>query len=131
VTQASQLHTFDYLSPQRAVQLTTYKKDGTPVNTPVNIAVDGDRAFIRTYDKSWKARRLMRNQHVEVAPSTMGGKQTGPKVSATARLLEGEDARHAAELIERKHRLLQGVMVPLFHKLKHYKTLHFELTPES
>jgi hypothetical protein len=29
---------------QRTVALTTYRRDGTPVTTPVNLAVDGDRA---------------------------------------------------------------------------------------
>jgi hypothetical protein len=36
---------------QWAVLLTTYKRDGTPVGTPVNIAVDRDRAFVRTFDR--------------------------------------------------------------------------------
>jgi uncharacterized protein len=33
-----------------AVLLTTYKRDGTPVGTAVNIAVEGDRAYFRTWD---------------------------------------------------------------------------------
>ena len=32
----------------RQVLLTTYRRDGTPVGTPVHIAVDGPRAFVRT-----------------------------------------------------------------------------------
>ncbi len=41
----------DLLEPlihQRAVLLTSYRRDGTPVGTAVNMAVDGDRAFVRT-----------------------------------------------------------------------------------
>lgn len=30
----------------RQVLLTTYRKDGTPVGTPVHIAVDGPRAYV-------------------------------------------------------------------------------------
>jgi hypothetical protein len=33
---------------QKYVLLTTYRRDGTPVGIPVHIAVDGDRAFVRT-----------------------------------------------------------------------------------
>ena len=33
---------------QWTVLLTTYRRDGTPVGTAVNIAVDGDRAYVRT-----------------------------------------------------------------------------------
>ena len=31
---------------QWAVLFVTYKRDGTPVGTPVNIAVEGERAFL-------------------------------------------------------------------------------------
>jgi hypothetical protein len=27
--------------------------------------------------------------------------------------------------------LLQGIFVPLYHKLARYRTLHFELTPDA
>jgi len=40
----------------KTVLLTTYKRDGTPVGTPVSIAFDGDRAFFRSYDKAWKTK---------------------------------------------------------------------------
>ena len=32
----------------KTILLTTYKRDGTPVGTPVSIAFDGDRAFFRS-----------------------------------------------------------------------------------
>jgi PPOX class probable F420-dependent enzyme len=46
---------------QKTVLLTTYRRDGTPVGTPVNIAVDGDRAFVRTFDTAWKLKRIRNN----------------------------------------------------------------------
>jgi PPOX class probable F420-dependent enzyme len=129
MVQTTRTHAFDSLAGRKTVLLTTYRRDGTAVGTPVNIAVEGDHAFIRTYDRSGKAKRLRRNDAVEVAPSTAAGKPTGPSVPARARLLDGEEAAHAARLIQRKHRLLQGILVPFFHRLKRYHTLHFELTP--
>src|SRR6266436_2837101 len=59
------------------ILLTTYKRDGTPVPTPVSIAFDGDRAFFRSYDQAWKTRRLRHNANVEIAPATLRGKPTG------------------------------------------------------
>jgi hypothetical protein len=38
-------------------------------------------------------------------------------------------AEHASELIEAKHPILQGLLVPLGHRLRRVRTLHFELTP--
>ena len=118
------------LKDERTVLLTTYRRDGAPVATAVNLAVEDGHAYFRTYDRAWKAKRLRNNRHVLVAPSTMSGKPTGTAIKAASRLVEGEDARHAAELIDRKHRLLQGVFVHLYHRVRGYKTLHYELVPE-
>jgi PPOX class probable F420-dependent enzyme len=123
------MSTFESFRKRRTALLTTYRRDGTPVATPVTIAVDGNRAFIRTYDRAWKARRLRRNPRVELAPSTVGGKPRGEAIGATAHLLSGAEAEHAARLIARRQRVLQGILVPLFHRAKGYRTLHYELVP--
>ncbi|HYB87135.1 MAG TPA: PPOX class F420-dependent oxidoreductase [Streptosporangiaceae bacterium] len=114
----------------KTILLTTYKRDGTAVGTPVSIAFDGDRAFFRSYDKAWKARRLRNNPRVEFAPATLRGKPLGPPVQARAVLLEGEQAQIAARALARSHRLLQGVLVPLAHRLRGYQTMHYELEPQ-
>jgi PPOX class probable F420-dependent enzyme len=62
------------------VLLTTYRPDGRPVGTPVNIAVDGERAFIRTYSRACKMKRIRRHREVEIEPSTWRGRPTGPKL---------------------------------------------------
>jgi uncharacterized protein len=112
---------------QGTILLTTYKRDGSPVGTPVNIAVDGDRAYIRTYGKAWKAKRMRNNPDVMIAPSSFRGKPTGSAVKARARLLEGEEAEHAAKALARKYRFMHGVFVPLAHRLMRDQTLHYEL----
>ncbi|TMK65911.1 MAG: PPOX class F420-dependent oxidoreductase [Actinobacteria bacterium] len=122
---------FERFVRQPTVLLTTYRRDGTPVGTAVSIAVEGDHAFVRTYDRSWKAKRLRNNPDVEVAPSTALGKPTGEAVRAQARLLDGGEARHAARLLARKNRILQGILVPTFHRLRGYRTLHYELTSRA
>jgi len=111
----------------RTILLTTYRRDGTPVETPVSIAFESGRAFFRSYDKAWKTKRLRNNPHVEVAASTLRGKRTGPLIHARAALLDGEQARIAAKALARRHRLLQAILVPLAHRLMHYQTMHYEL----
>jgi uncharacterized protein len=120
--------TLDPLRQTKTVLLTTYRRDGTPVATPVSIAFAGDRAFFRTYDKAWKAKRLRHNPNVQVAPSTGGGKATGAAIHAHARLLDGPDAKLAARSLAGRHRVLQAVLVPAFHRLMRYRTLHYELS---
>ena len=120
---------FEPLRDQWAVALTSYRRDGTPVSTTVNIAVDGERAFVRTYEQAWKFKRIRRDPRVLVAPSTAKGRPTGPPIEAHARVLEGAAADHARRLIERKHPWFQGILVPLAHRLRGYRTVHLELRP--
>src|SRR6266542_323318 len=114
---------------QYTVRLTTYRRDGRPVVTPVNIAVDKDHAYIRTQSRAGKAKRLRNNPNVEIAPSTLRGKPTGPPMRARLRLLEGEEAERAARLIARKRRIVHGILVLFAHWLARWKTVHYEVTP--
>jgi PPOX class probable F420-dependent enzyme len=113
---------------QKTILLKTKKRDGTWVGTPVSVAVRGDRTYVRTYDKSWKSKRLRNFPEVRFSPSTSRGKPTGRELHAQARLLDGEDARTAAHLLARKYPVLHGVLVPLSHKVMRTKTLHYELS---
>ena len=122
---------FDAFAKRRTALLTTYKRDGTAVATPVTIAVDGDRAFVRTWDSAWKAKRMRNNPAVLVAPSTVRGRATGPAIGARSRLLDGQEAKDAARAIAHRQPLLQGLLVPVAHRLMRYRTLHYELTPDA
>ena len=114
---------------QHTVLLTTYRRNGTPVGTPVHIAVDGDRAYLRTWDATWKLKRIRHTPEVEVAPSTLRGVPTGPAIHARARILDGYEAVAAGRALARKYPLMHGVLVPLVHRLRGNTTMHVELTP--
>jgi PPOX class probable F420-dependent enzyme len=114
---------------QWAVLLTTYRRDGTPIGTPVNLAVEGDRAFFRTWDTAWKLRRIRHNPEVRGTPCTPLGRPTGAEIPAHARALTGSESDHAKRLLARKHPLLHGLLVPLIHHLRGNTTVHVELTP--
>ncbi|WP_240137821.1 PPOX class F420-dependent oxidoreductase [Streptomyces sp. MUM 178J] len=118
---------------QWAALLTSHKRDGTGVGTPVNIVVEGDHAYVRTYAKAWKAKRMRNDPEIELAPSTMRGTPTGPPIRARARLLDqnSEENAHAAKLLARKYPVTHGLLVPLAHKVKRDRTLHYEVRPLS
>jgi PPOX class probable F420-dependent enzyme len=123
------MNTIQPLSDQWAVLLTTYRRDGTPVGTPVSLAVDGDHGYIRSPGTAWKVKRIARNPQVELAPSTARGRVTGPAMKAVARQLEGEEAERAARALRHKHPVLQGVAVPIAHRLMRCGTAYFEVRP--
>ncbi|MFD4558879.1 PPOX class F420-dependent oxidoreductase [Streptomyces sp. NPDC058469] len=112
-----------------AVLLTTHRRDGTGVGTPVSLAVEGDHAYFRTPGSAWKAKRIRTNPEVELAPATVRAKPTGPEIHARARLLDHSSAedKHAAKLLRHKHPFLQGVLVALAHKSMRTQTLHYEV----
>ena len=119
---------FDSLAKQKNVVVTTYKRDGTEVPTAVNVVVDGDHAYIRTWATAGKAKRLRRDPRLLIAPSDGRGKPTGPAVSATARLLSAAEEPPVRDALARKYPMLQGRVVPLFHRIRHLDTVHYELT---
>jgi PPOX class probable F420-dependent enzyme len=119
------------LNRQKTVVVTTYRRDGTPVATPVSVAVAGDRAYVRSFERAGKTRRLRRDPRLSIGPSTARGTPTGPAIEATARRLAPLEGARAGRLLARKHPLLHGVLVPLAHRLgraKTGRTVHFELT---
>ena len=90
---------FEPFVKRRTALLTTYKRDGTPVATPVTIAVERDHAYVRTWDSAWKAKRMRNNPAVAVAPATIRGRPRGEAIGARSRLLEGDggQARRARD----------------------------------
>ena len=118
------------LSRHWAVLLTTFRRDGTAVATPVSLAVAGDRGYIRSPGNAGKVKRLRRNAQVELAPCTPRGRPTGPAMRAVARPLHGEEARQAARALRHRHPILQGVAVPLAHRLLRCGTAYYEVRAE-
>lgn len=120
----------ELLEPLRgswAVQLKTRKRDGSWVATPVNLAVDGGRAYFGTPAGSAKVKRLRNFDAVELAPCTPRGKPTGSAVAARARRLDGEESAAARRRLLGKYPLIHRFLVPLELKLKGTHEIRYEL----
>ena len=122
---------FESLAREKYILLTTFRRDGAGVGTPVHVAVEGDQAYFRTWDTTWKLKRIRNNPEVEVAPSTFRGEPTGPVIRARARILAGGESARAGALISRKHPILHGFLIPLIHRLRGNETTHVKLTAKS
>ncbi|MFD5892782.1 MULTISPECIES: PPOX class F420-dependent oxidoreductase [unclassified Streptomyces] len=97
--------TLDALRRSRYVSLTTYRKDGTGVDTPVWHAVEGGVLYIWTRSDSWKVKRLRNNSRVVVTACDVRGRIVPGAATAegTARLLEGEEAAQVNKFLARKY----------------------------
>src|ERR1700691_3246747 len=90
---------------QKYISLTTFRKTGAKVATPVWFGEDGDKLYVMTRSDMGKSKRVRNNPHVTVAPCTIRGKVSGPEVPAQARLLPPEEHAHARQTINRKYLL--------------------------
>ena len=69
------------LANERYVAITTFRRNGTPVSTPVWVVSDDPhRLLIATGADTWKVRRIKRNPHVRVAGCSPGGAVHGDAV---------------------------------------------------
>ena len=88
---------------QKYISLSTFRKSGAAVPTPVWFGEQGDKLYVKTRSDSGKYKRIRNNPQVRIAPCTMRSKITGPEFAATARLLPPEDWPRAQALIEKKY----------------------------
>jgi uncharacterized protein len=91
------------IAGQKYISLTTFRKTGAGVATPVWFGEDGDKLYVMTRSDMGKTKRIRNNPQVKVAPSTIRGKVTGAEFAATARILPPEEHKHARESINRKY----------------------------
>jgi uncharacterized protein len=92
--------------------LTTFRKDGTPVATPVWCApTDDGRIGVWTATKTGKVKRVRRSGAVEVAECDRRGTPLGPAVPGTAEILDAEGTRAVRRAVMRKYGLLGRVLV--------------------
>jgi PPOX class probable F420-dependent enzyme len=88
---------------QKYLSLTTFRKNGMPVPTPVWFGEQDDKLYVMTASRLGKAKRIRNNSKVTVAPCTIRGKVTGPEIAATARILPPEEHANARQTINRKY----------------------------
>ena len=96
----------DQLADERFVSLTTYRRNGEGVATPVWVARDGEALIVLTPAESYKVGRIRHDPRVQLAASTRTGrvKDTGPAVGGTAEIVTGPaETQRQRDLIRRKY----------------------------
>lgn len=97
----------DELQGAKYVSLTTFRRTGIPVATPVWFAENDGRLCIFTNPRSGKVKRIRNNPRVKIAPSTMRGRVTGPEFAGKARPLDGQEKAQARKALEQKYWLMR------------------------
>jgi PPOX class probable F420-dependent enzyme len=93
------------------LSLTTFRKDGTPVATPVWASRDGEHLYVWTETDAGKIKRLRNSGRVLLAPCDSRGGLQGAQVEGTAVVL---DSASDVERLKKLHRSKYGLQFRLF-----------------
>jgi PPOX class probable F420-dependent enzyme len=104
--------------PGKYLSVTSYKRDGTGVATPVWFVVENGRLLVKTGEQSFKAKRIRRNPRVMIAPCSASGRLHADPVPAQAELLPGSELDHVDRLMARKYRIDRVLVLPLYRAVQ-------------
>ncbi len=119
----------DELARARAIMLTTFRKSGEPVGTPVWHVVREGRILVTTPTTSGKAKRIRNSPRVTVAACSQLGKVTGQAIEATARLMTPRETEIALAAIRRRYVLLDRVFSLINRLQGEGEEVGIEITP--
>jgi uncharacterized protein len=111
---------FPDLGREHCIALTTFRKTGQRVVTPVWFAISLGTIYVETHADAGKLKRLRHTARVTRAPCTYSGKVTGSVSEGHARILtESEERTAASAALAKKY----GVMRSLHHFVRNARRL--------
>jgi uncharacterized protein len=103
------------LFPGRYVSVTSFKRDGTGVATPLWFVSDGGRLFALTDLHSAKVRRIRRNPRVLIAPCRANGKLLSAPTPADVEVLtDTADLERVQELLIERYKLSYRLVMLIY-----------------
>jgi PPOX class probable F420-dependent enzyme len=90
---------------ERYISITTFRRDESPVATPVWVVADSDHLYVWTVAQTGKAKRIRHNPAVTIEPCTARGASTGPAMRARAQIVPSASRPQIWPLFLAKYRL--------------------------
>jgi PPOX class probable F420-dependent enzyme len=106
------------LADARYILLTTFRRDGSRVPTPVWVVGDGGSLAVWTSRDTGKVKRIRLDGKAEVAPCDFRGRPFDESVPARARLLPEDETERVHELLIRKYGLRARLVHALLGRVK-------------
>jgi uncharacterized protein len=105
--------TVESLGGQQFVLLTTFRRDGRGVPTPVWVVRLDDGLAVWTAGRAGKVKRIRRDGSVTLAPCDRRGAPLGDAVPGSARILDEAGTERVRAAVRRKYGLLGRVLTAL------------------
>lgn len=102
--------TIDTLGDGKYISVTTFRKDGTAVATPVWLVRRHNELLVLTQANSGKVKRIRNNPDVLVASCDARGLVTGDAVPGVAVLMDETQTHLTANLIQHRYGFMGGMM---------------------
>lgn len=121
------------LKDQKFCLLTTFRKNGEGVATPMWFALEDEAVYMTTRGQSWKVKRIRNNPDVTIGWCNGTGLKHGKLVEAKAQILgSGEEFEKAKKLLNKKYGLKKKLIDfgLRFAKDKTEAIVKVELVPE-
>jgi uncharacterized protein len=122
--------------PGKYLSLTSFRRDGTGVATPVWFVEADGRLLVETDAGSYKVRRIRRNPRVTIAPCSATGRLRGTPIPAWAELLPDAEVARMEQLMARKYRVdllfikpIRAVQAALHRRHPRETPVVLEITP--
>jgi len=97
--------------------VTSYRKDGRAVPTPVWVVRDGDTLALWTVTDSGKVKRIRRDPTVLIGPCDVRGRPTGDQVPGRAEILDDAGTERVRALLRHKYGVM-GRITLFFSRLR-------------
>ena len=94
---------FEQFYNQKYINLETYKKDGTPIRTPVWFIIDNELIYVITRESTGKVKRLKNSQDVRIVSCSFKGEPKNEWIKGKAEKITGEEEDKIIKLRKKKY----------------------------
>jgi PPOX class probable F420-dependent enzyme len=130
-------HQVEWLENGQFINLTTFRKNGQAIATPVWFVWHEERLYVFTQEQSGKAKRIRANGRALIAPSDVRGNPLGEFISARGRVLRDEEKIKQVDRLFDKKYGIQRKLIGLMSRFRGGRSperpffLEFVLNPEK
>lgn len=130
VVDAPRVGSVDQIRAYKRSLLITYRRDGTPVPTPVWAAAANGRLYVRTERTAGKVKRLRNDSRLLVCPCTVRGKPLGAPFEARARILGHRQEPTAERALATRYGLGRAIFEWAMDVMR-VDIVYLEITPRA
>jgi uncharacterized protein len=118
IAEAPRTGTVQEIAAHKRTLLSTFRRSGAAVSTPVWAAEAGGRFYVRSERAAGKIKRLRNDSRVLIAPCTVRGRPLGAPLEARAGVVPAEREQVAEQALVRRYGLGRALFEWTFDRIR-------------